>query len=223
MDRFFIKIILLCLVGIVSAGMAGCGKNNNAIVSSDNQASNEEIQLEMEKTVSNNTNLQADTMLDEFILGERAAFYLNSDECFFITELNMYPKEWGAYSIGEKIDLDNDGENELVISGPYGGMYLDAIKDQIIVFAEGGGTSMLLSYVYFDKAYWIVISDTTHAGRQMYTLTKYSGSDTIVDSFELKAEYWNQEEYDENSTFTYRGNDISMEEYEEIYHAVFGE
>lgn len=160
---------------------------------------------------------------DEFIAGERAAFYLNSGECFFITDLNLNQEEWGSYSIGEKADLDNDGENELVLNGPYGGMYLDVLNDQIVVFAQGGGTSMLLSYVYYDMAYWIVISDTTHAGRQMYTFTKYSGSESIVDSFELNAEYWDQEQYDENSKFTYRGNNISMEEYEKKYNDIFGE
>lgn len=215
------KKILLCLALTICFGMAGCEKDNNARDTSNNQTTNEDMQFVTENTVSNNENSHVDTMLDEFIAGEKVAFRLNSEEGFFITDLNMYPEEWGSYSIGEKVDLDNDGENELVLNGPYGGMYLDVLNDQIVVFAEGGGIAMLLSYVYYDEAYWIVISDTTHAGRQMYTFTKYSGSETIVDSFELNAEYWDQEEYDENSEFTYRGNSISMEQYEEIYHDIF--
>ena len=231
------KKVLLCLAITICIAITGCEKANNEIDTLDNQTTNEDMQIVTENTVSdnensqvvtentvsNNENLQADTILDEFIAGEREAFYLNSEKGFFITDLNMYPEEWGSYSIGEKLDLDNDGENELVLNGPYGGLYLDVLNDQIVVFAEGGGTSMLLSNVYYDKAYWIVISDTTHAGRQMHTFTKYSGSETVVDSFELNAEYWDQEQYDENSKFTYRGNSISMEEYEEIYQAIFGE
>jgi len=42
---------------------------------------------------------------------------------FYITDLNMDSGEWDSYSIGEKADLDNDGENELILCGPYGGIY----------------------------------------------------------------------------------------------------
>lgn len=112
-------------------------------------------------------------------------------------------------------------EGGLIINGPYGDMFLDKLDDKVIVFAEGEGTAMQLSYVYYDDAYWIVISDTTHGGRQMYSFTKYAGADHIVDSFELNAEYWDQDYYDENSDFTYRGEKIAMEQYEQIYNSIF--
>lgn len=231
------KKVLLCLAISICIGMTGCEKANNEIDTLDNQTTNEDMQFEMENTVSDNENSQimtenavsdnetsqAETLLDEFIAGEKEAFYLNSEISFFITDLNMNRDEWDSYSVGERVDLDNDGENELILSGPYGGMYLDVLNGKIVVFAQGAGTADLLSYVYYEDAYWVVNRDTTHSGRQFYTFTQYSGSDTIVDSFDLNAEYWDQQEYDENSEFTYRGNSISMEEYEEIYHAIFGE
>lgn len=96
------------------------------------------------------------------------------------------------------------------------------MDDQVVVFAEGEGTAMELSYVYYDEACWIVISDTAHAGRILHLFARYSGSDTVVDSFELNAEFLNQDGYDENSKFTYRGETISMEQYEEIYADIFG-
>ena len=37
----------------------------------------------------------------------------------WFTDLDMDSGEWDSYSIGEKVDLDNDGENELIICGPY--------------------------------------------------------------------------------------------------------
>lgn len=183
----------------------------------DNTVSDNDMSQSItDNTVSGNETSQADTLLDSFVAGEIEAYYLNSEISFFITELNMNREEWDSYIVGNRVDLDNDGENELILFGPYGGMYLDAWNGKIVVFAQGAGTADLLSYAYYNDKCWIVNSDTTHAGRQFYRFTQYSGSDTIVDSFDLKAEYWDQQEYDENSEFTYRENSISMEEYEAI-------
>ena len=45
------------------------------------------------------------------------------------------PTRWDAYSVGEKVDLDNDGEKELIISGHYGGIYFDARDNKVYEFA----------------------------------------------------------------------------------------
>ncbi|MBE5961237.1 MAG: hypothetical protein E7256_07600 [Lachnospiraceae bacterium] len=218
------KKVLVFLAIASCVGIVGCGKNKAEIIPSDSvTTSNDVTQNENASAENNDNNSQVDLMLDGFISGEVEAIRLESQDEFFISSLNMNPEEWDSFSIGEKVDLDNDGENELVINGPYGGMFLDVLNEQIVVFAEGEGTAMELSYVYYDMAYWIVISDTTHAGRQMYTFTKYSGSDNVVDTFELNAEYWEQDEYDENSEFTYRGESISMQQYEELYDDIFGQ
>lgn len=158
---------------------------------------------------------------DEFIAGNIPATREDYGNEFYITDLNMDTDEWDAYSIGQMLDLDNDDENELILNGPYGGMYLDEKDGNVIVFAEGGG-AMELSYVYYDDAYWIVHSDTTHAGRQMHQFTRFDGANCIVDSFELNAEYWDQDNYDENSDFTYRGEKVPMEFYEELMAEIFG-
>ncbi len=44
---------------------------------------------------------------------------------FNIADFNIGPEGWDSYSIGEKLDLDNDGENELIICGT--GIYLDVM------------------------------------------------------------------------------------------------
>lgn len=37
----------------------------------------------------------------------------------------------------------------------------------------------------YDNAVWIVYSDTTHARRQMYWLTRYDGGGNVVDELSL--------------------------------------
>ena len=53
----------------------------------------------------------------------------------------------------------------------------------------------------------------------MYWLTKYDGDGSVADEFQLSAEYWDSPDdgYDEDSTFIYRGEEISMGEYEITY------
>lgn len=164
-----------------------------------------------------------DSMIDDFVGSIIPAINEEKGTEFFLSELNTDGDDWDTYSVGDRIDLDNDGEDELILNGPYGGMYLDFANEQVTVFAEGDGTVDVLSYVYYDDAYWIVKSDTTHVGRLMYSFTKYIGADMVADSFELCAEYWDQDEYDENSVFTYRGEAITMERYEQLYDEIFGQ
>lgn len=188
-------------------------------------ANNSDINVKNQKETLIKTNDEEDTDnnsgFDGFVAGNMPATRAELGNEFYITDLNMDTDEWDSYSIGETLDLDNDSDNELILNGPYGGMYLDEKDGKVIVFAEGGG-AMELSYVYYDDAYWIVQSDTTHGGRLMHKLTRLNGADCIVDSFELNAEYWNQENYDENSDFTYRGEKVPMEFYEELMAEIFG-
>ena len=71
------------------------------------------------------TEMTTEELLNLFINGSISAIS-SVDSAFYITDLDMDSGEWDSYSIGERVDLDNDGENELIIYGPYGGIYLDA-------------------------------------------------------------------------------------------------
>lgn len=166
---------------------------------------------------------EPEELLDAFLASEIEAFYDNRTDTILMSELLSYSlkvdgEDHFIYSVGERVDLDNDGENELIINGPYGGIYFDARDGKVCILAEGEGTTGLLSYTYYDNAVWIVHSDVLHAGRKMYWLTKYDGEGNIIDEFLLSAEYWDSpyDGYDENSIFTYRGEEISMTEYEEL-------
>ncbi|MDE7417673.1 MAG: hypothetical protein K2N44_15450 [Lachnospiraceae bacterium] len=168
---------------------------------------------------------ESEVLLDAFLAGEVSAIYDdNGEKSVWVYDwLWADEKGYGVYSVGERIDLDNDGENEQIINGPYGGKYLDARDGKVYVFAEGEGTSGELFFTYYDDAVWIVHCDITHAGRQRYWLTKYDGGGNIVDEFQFSAEYWDSpiSRYDENSDFTFRDKKISMEEYEALGKEIF--
>ena len=136
-----------------------------------------------------------------------------------IDDLNVNHVLWSfmEYSEGERLDLDNDGENELVIDGPYGGMYLDAIDGNLYVFAAARGNAGGLRYAYYDDAYWIVYHDTTHGGRSCYWLYKYEGGDNVVDTMTLMG-FWNSEE---DKEFTFNGESITEDDYNRIHDEIF--
>ncbi len=162
-----------------------------------------------------------DAVLDRFIAGEIPA--TDRNWTFYSTDLAL--NSGYQYSLGERIDLDNDEKNELIING-FGGtsMYLTVSDGKVKVFAHGEGTGGVLGHTRYDGDQWIVHSDTTHAGRQIYKLERYSGPGNVVDSFTLSAEYWDSPTgyYNENSTFKYRDQTITMEEYEEWKEKLFG-
>lgn len=160
-------------------------------------------------------------MLDKFLAGEINAeangFYRT--ESFNISELPQ-GEEWDSYSIGDRVDIDNDGEEELIINGPYGGMYLDGSADGVKVFAGGEGTASNLSYIHCNEETWIVHSDTMHSDRIYYKLEKYSGADNVVDSITLES--YQQEE---NGPLKYylNGSEVPETEYAEYYQNFFGD
>jgi len=105
---------------------AGCG------TTSDNSATNTTgVVVETTTPVSTtHTVNQEHQLLEQFVAGEVEAGRYDSDSKFKITDLNMNTDEWDAYSVGDYCDLDNDGEDELILNGPYGGMYMDAKDDK---------------------------------------------------------------------------------------------
>lgn len=73
-------------------------------------------------------------------------------------ELPVDVEDWFRYSVGERIDLDNDGENEQIIDGSYGGIYFDVKDGKVYVLADGNGTVAELSYTNYDNAVWVALS-----------------------------------------------------------------
>ena len=163
----------------------------------------------------------ADELLDSFINGSiNAVDSADLTSGFSITDLNMDSGEWDSYSIGEKADLDNDGENELSINGPYGGIYLDARDNKVYEFAVARGTTLELSYTYYNGAVWIMYSNRSSAGFEAYHMEKYEGADNLA------AEMNFGEEFDVNDAeagvkYTWNGTEISYDEYAELCSKIF--
>lgn len=208
-NKGFIKIWLFSLLFLLT----GCGETDEGVISEASVSDSASIESESEE------------LLDAFLAGEIPANYDDgTDRVLMFDQLPYNEEDWYSYSVGERIDLDNDGEDEQIIDGPNGGIYIDARDGKVYVLAEGEGTAGVLFYTNYDNAVWIVHCDTVHVGRQMYWLTKYDGDGEIVDEFKLSAEYWDSpdDQYDENSDFTYRDEKISMAEYEALKKEILG-
>lgn len=163
----------------------------------------------------------AEELLDLFINGAISAVdSTDSTATFYTTDLNISSGEWDSFSIGEKVDLDNDGENELIICGPYGGIYLDARDNKVYKFAEGDGTALVLSYTYYNGDIWIMYSNRSSAGFEFYQMEKFEGADNLT------AEMNFGEEFDINNAeagvkYTLNGTEISYNEYTTLCSKIF--
>lgn len=133
--------------------------------------------------------------------------------------------EWDdCYVIDERVDLDNDGEGELMLGGPYGGIYFDARDGKVYVLASGDGTALVLGYAEYEGQCYITHQDTTHGGRLIYFFDRYNGKGEIEESFTLSAEYFDNEydHYSKDSNFTFKDEPITMEEFEDLRKEIFG-
>ncbi len=157
----------------------------------------------------------AEELLDLFLNGSiSAADPEDSTAAFNITDL-------GPYSIGEKIDLDNDGENELVMSGPYGGIYLDARNGRVYEFAAGDGDARILSYTYYNGAVWIMYSDSIHAGYESYHMERFEGADNLTAEMDFGEESADQNDSESEMKYTLNRDVISYDEYAQLCSKIF--
>ena len=204
----------LCAGFVIS--LAGCGMEKGA------EADEAVTGMSIEKLTSEDSAQQdssQDSPYDAFLdskISAKGSMDGNEFEIWY-KDLPQDPDEWDSYSVSdEKVDLDNDGESELILNGPYGGMYLDARDGKVFVLAQGEGTAGELGYVEYEGKTYIYHCDVSHMGRQVYLFDCYDGSGNIVDSFDLSAEYYDSEfdYYNSDSDFTFRGQKITMEEFE---------
>ena len=243
MTRLLNKKIITKSIGVVLAVcITGCsspniGSKSESVNDSSTQeisavdTANEEISEDSNSAATASTDESEQTkgseeLYEEFINGDISAtcIYEGTESQIWFKDLPQDPEEWDSYSVSdEKVDLDNDGEDELILNGPYGGMYLDARDGQVYVLAQGEGTAGELSYIEYEDSIYIIHRDTSHGGRKIYRFDLYDGSGEAVESFDLSAEYWDAEYdmYDSDSDFTFKGESITMEEYEKLMKDIF--
>ncbi|MCM1123751.1 MAG: hypothetical protein NC416_14300 [Eubacterium sp.] len=167
-----------------------------------------------EKTDSEMT---AEELFDLFINGSISAVdSADLTSTFYITDFDM-----DSYSIGEKADLDNDGENELIICGPYGGIYLDARDNKVYEFATGDGNALTLSYVVYNGATWIMYSNRMNAGYEAYHMEKYEGADHLVAEMNFSEESVEENNIEGGMKYTLNGTEISYDEYTALGSRIF--
>lgn len=207
-------------VTLICTAFAGCGGKEPLFGETQTEIGTEQnaqVQEENEGT-EQVAKSEADDLLDQFLADELDADSngLYFKDTFRISDLPIDVEDWESYSVGERLDLDNDGENEQILYGPYGGMYLDASDGKVKVFVRGDGTAMNLFYTYSDGEYWIVYSDTMHAGRKCYILEKYSGADEIVETISLSVHF--EEEF---VTYYVGEQEVSKSVFKEEYEKYF--
>ncbi len=166
------------------------------------------------------TEMTTEELLDLFINGSISAIS-SEDSVFYITDLDMDSGEWDSYSIGERVDLDNDGENELIICGPYGGIYLDARDNKVYEFAVGEGDALVLSYVVYNGSTWIMHSNRMNTGYEAYHMEKFEGADNLVAEMNFYEELVDEDNVEGKEKYTLNGTEISYDEYFELCSKIF--
>jgi len=174
------------------------------------------------------TERDSNDLLQAFLDDEIEAIEVSEDgseSSFKYSDLPHDEDDWECYYYDDDsfVDLDNDSEEELIVYGPYGGIFFDVRDNNVYVLATGDGTASYLSYAEYEGLTYIVHSDTSHGGRSIHLFDRYEDGE-IVESFDLSAEYYDSEydEYDQNSDFTFNGESITMEEYEALCKEIFG-
>ncbi len=221
------KSILVCgfltALCIVACGKATIDEFAPSQQESDIQTSESAESDAKENEIENvDSEATAEELLDLFINGSiNAVDSADLTTTFYITDLTMDSEEWNSYSIGEKIDLDNDGENELIICGPYGGIYLDARDNKVYIFAAGEGNALTLSYVYYNGAIWIMYSNRMSAGYECYHMERFEGADNLIGELDFSEELVDENNSESGMKYTLNGIEISYDEYIELGSKIF--
>jgi len=195
---------------IISLNIVACGqvKGEGTI---DTEESNAQVVENIESEMT------AEELLDLFINGSVSAIdSADLTSTFYITDLDM-----DFYSIGEKVDLDNDGENELIICGPYGGIYLDVRNNKVYEFAAGDGNALTLSYVVYNGAIWIMYSNCMNAGYKLYHMEKFEKADNLVAEMNFGEELVDENNIESGVKYTLNGTEISYDEYTSLGSKIF--
>ena len=166
------------------------------------------------------TEMTTEELLDSFVNGSISAIS-SADSAFYITDLDMDSGEWDSYSIGERVDLDNDGENELIICGPYGGIYLDVRNNKVYEFAVGEGDALVISYVVYNGSTWIMHSNRMNTGYEAYHMEKFEGADNLVAEMNFHEELVDENNVEGEEKYTLNGTEISYDEYFELCSKIF--
>ena len=229
-----LKKNIVGLIGILTAlSVAACGQvkedemvNDEMVNIEDFAANQQESDIQAgesgDSEITEEKTVNAEELLDLFINGSISAEDpADLTSAFYISDLNMNAGEWDSFSVGEKVDLDNDGENELIMNGPYGGIYLDARDNRVYKFAAGDGNACILSYTYFNGDVWILYSNGMNVGYESYHMEKFEGADNLAAEINFGEEPANLDHGEPEMKYTWNGAAISYDEYTALCSKIF--
>ena len=153
---------------------------------------------------------RTDKMFTDFMKGKESAEYTDYDGKLYYynySEMKNDEEEWTRYYASDTLDIDNDGQYELVLEGPYGGMFLDARDSKIYVLDMGSGTGDQIRYTYYKNKYWVVHTYFS-ALEEAYRFYSYDKDGNVTETIYL---------HNVKDTEYHLGEqEISREEYEEM-------
>lgn len=118
------------------------------------------------------------------------------------------------------IDFDNDGEEELIISGyARACLFFDVVGGTVYKVLETGSTTDFASVAEMEGKRVIERADFLYVGRKNYEIMTYDACCCVIDWFRLYAAY-EGETISEDDRFMYRNREISMEEFETILDSI---
>ncbi|SFU81708.1 hypothetical protein [Butyrivibrio sp. M55] len=215
-----IALVLTCLMII---GMVGCVGNDKAQDSENIGGANDAASNELETTSAGDEAQAAEAASEQATAADDDftpyQLFLSDDlSVDGQTFLEIYAESFD--DLGEKpeayyYDVDSDGEDELLVVGPYYGFDIyDVINGEFTCLDCGGGIATICDiYAGEGKAY-VVHTDFGHVGRQNIEFALYGSNGEKVESFEISAGYPDKDNYDENSMFLLNDKEITMQEYE---------
>lgn len=229
---------LLAITGVLVMILSGCANTSDVPASTEaaNTVTSEataasEASSEATEATSTATSAAIDSsdaaskVLDEAIAGKIPVHVKEEsgkESTYYIPELPHDKTDaLSYYEAGERIDLDNDGEKELVIEGPYGGIYVDARGQEVYELARGDGTALQLYHADYNGKTYICHVDNSHGGREIFKMDQFNGKGEIVESTELVAEFWDTGYFDESADCHFGNEKISTDRYLELRKEIF--
>ena len=115
-------------------------------------------------------------------------------------------------------DVNEDGDDELLVYTMfYGCDIYDVVNGELSLLDHGEGTTEVCDVCKHEDHVYVSHSDFTHQGRRYYNVKRYNAAGEVVEEHDINAEFWDAEDdmYHEDSDFTYDGEKITEEEYED--------
>jgi hypothetical protein len=168
-----------------------------------------------------------DELYERFFNGEVGAISENSiygednrDGFYYDTVISFYAENGENIPKIEWFDLDNDGKDEPYWNDHFyneGIVAIDARDGKLYAIAVGLNSKYI---VYKGETYLVTMfSDSI---MKQNNFRKMNANWDIVDEFDLEAYSSVDDVFDENSDYCYRGESITMEEFESLSKAYFG-